>query len=293
MSIFDFKKRFSGDLKLEEIRKDFVNKINHFLFREINKRNYYEYPKLFEFICLQLSLNADDILREVNANNISYHYGGGDLIYPSPRYFTRDDFQITLLLIEIIYSYFSVFATDNYRKEEYLARINSAIEIAMDQPLSLGIVWRDGRFYPEGAKDLTEKLVSDVLVWLADFPKASSLYKNALDHYSQSLKDYIKRKDVISNAFQAVEELTRIFLKNDKAFDNNFEELVEKLKLNSHWKQILNRYKEISKEFGRHPGRAGNFIPDQEDTEAFLYLSGLLMRLMLEKLSKQIKEVKE
>jgi len=153
----------------------------------------------------------------------------------------------------------------------------------MSQPISLGISWRNGKFYPAEAKELSEKLIYEPLEWLKDYPKSELIFKNALDHYSKSLQDPIKRKDVISNSFQAVEELTRSFLNNDKSFDNNFSDLVETLKLNNHWRQILNRYKELSKEFGRHPGRE-EFIPEQSDTEAFLYLSGLIMRLVLEKL---------
>ena len=285
MSIFDFKKRFGRSVNIEEAKKDFVNKINYFLFQKINKRDYYEYPKLFAFICLQLSLNPEDIIQEVNRNNANYQYGSGEPIYPSIRYFTHDDFELTLLLIEVVYSYFSTIAKDYYKKDEYIEMINSSVQIAKSQPISLGVTWRGGKFYPEEAKELSEKLIYESLEWLRDYQKVRLIFKNALDHYSKSLQDSIKRKDVISNSFQAMEELTRIFLNNNKSFDNNFNDLVKKLKLNNHWRQILNRYKELSKEFGRHPGRK-DFIPEQSDTEAFLYLSGLIIRLILEKLKK-------
>ena len=131
-------------------------------------------------------------------------------------------------------------------------------------------------------EEFDEQLIVDVLKWLEKKPKIQLLFKNALDQYSQSLTDTIKRKDVVSNAFQAVEKLTEDFLESPKpSFDNNFNALCKKLDLHNEWNKIFNSYKELSKKFGRHAGDEIDFIPEKEDTEAFLYLSGLVMRLIL------------
>jgi hypothetical protein len=284
MSIFDFKKRFGESIEIEEMKKDFVNKISHFLFQEIDRHidncppDYpSSSPKLFNFLCLSLNINPSEVLNEHNRNPFA------DQIYIPPlKSFIRDNFETTLLIVEILYEYFQ--KSEEYGKEEWLKKINEIVILALNQPIFLGITWKNGKFYPEEAKELEEKLISDILTWLDQYPKIKLIFKNAMDHYSQSLQNPIKRRDVISNSFQAVEEITRVILKNDKSFDNNFNELVEKLNLNAYWKKILNYYKELSKEFGRHPGRDEEFIPEQSDAEAFLYLSGLLIRLTVEKL---------
>lgn len=281
MNVFDFKKRFGEDITLEEVKKDFVNKINYFLFQNINRSNYYNYPRLLHYISIGLSMDPADI-DILHSQNFAR---GLEDSFPEIDYFAKHDFKKTMIVVEILYSYFSSdLEHSESEKIRYLKMINNAVEVALVQPINMGISWKDGKFYPAGAKELNEKLISDVLSWLEDYEKVKLIYNNALEHYSKSLQDAIKRKDVISNALQAVEELTRILLQNDKAFDNNFKELTEKLSLNSHWSKILNNYKELSKEFGRHPGRGNEFIPEKSDTEAFLYLSGLVLRLILEKL---------
>jgi len=284
--IFDFHKRFGKTIDPEEVKRDFVNKVDHYLIEPLDERDGRDYSDyncaLFDFVAIEFNQNPSDIIRAYNRNNF-YSYGTHK---PSFKTFSQNDFERTLLLIEIFYDYFSGSGRNNrYDGEQWIKRIDTVTNIALNQPISLGVSWRDGKFYPEGVEEFDEKLIEDVIKWLESKPKISVLYKNALDHYSQSISDSVKRKDVISNAFQAVEQLTRGYLESKKSsFDNNFNALVDKLAINKEWKKIFNSYRELSKEFGRHAGSGDNFIPSQEDTEAFLYLSGLIMRLVLQKL---------
>lgn len=283
--IFDFNKRFGKTIDPEEVKRDFVNKVDHYLIEPLDERDGWHYSDhncaLFDFVAIEFNRNPSDIIRAHNRNNFSSY----DTYKPSFKTFSQNDFEKTLLLIEVFYDYFSGSGRNNcYDGEQWIKKINIVINIALNQPISLGISWRDGKFYPEGVEEFDEKLIEDVLKWLESKPKISVLYKNALDHYSQSINDPVKRKDVISNAFQAVEQLTREYLASPKpSFDNNFNALVDKLTIDKEWKKIFNSYRELSKEFGRHAGAGDDFIPNQEDTEAFLYLSGLIMRLILQK----------
>lgn len=282
--IFDFNKRFGKTIDLEEIKQDFVNKITYYLIEPLDKQNgpyYSDYNRgLFDFVSIEFNRNPTDVIRAYNKNPYAT-----ETCQPSFRIFTGDDFGKVLLLIEVFYDYFSGSRHNNhYGGEKWIDKINKVVSFVLSQPVSLGVSWRDGQFYPEGVEEFDEKLISDVLKWLGNRPKIHALYKNALDQYSQSLGGPIKRKDVINNSFQAVEKLTEEFLKSPKpSFDNNFNELIDKLSLDKEWKKILNSYRELSKEFGRHAGQKKDFIPSQEDTEAFLYLSGLVMRLVLQK----------
>lgn len=284
--IFDFNKRFGKTIDPEEVKCDFVNKVTHYLIEPLDERDGWHYSEhnsgLFNFVSIEFNRNPSDIIRAHNRNNFSSY----DTYKPSYKVFSQGDFEQTLLLIEIFFDYFSGSGRNNrYDGDQWIKRINAVVQIALNQPISLGVTWREGKFYPEGAEEFDEKLIEDVLKWLESKPKISVLYKNALDHYSQSISDPVKRKDVISNAFQAVEQLTREYLASPKlSFDNNFNALVDKLSIDKEWKKIFNSYRELSKEFGRHAGQTDEFIPTQEDTEAFLYFSGLIMRLILQKL---------
>lgn len=284
--IFDFKKRFGQTINPAEIRRDFVNKIKHHVIDPLDERVGWHYGEhsngtgLFNYVAMEFNQDPARIIHERNRDNFSAY----DTFRPSFNDFSNGDFEKTLILVEVLYDYLSRYGITGYSNENWTEKIEKVIRYALEQPISLGVSWRDGKFYPEGVEEFDEKLIEDVLEWLTDNPKVSVLYKNALYHYSQSLNDPIKRKDVISNAFQAVEQLTQEYLKSPKqSFDNNFNALVDKLVVDKEWKKIFNSYKELSKEFGRHAGKGSNFIPNQEDTEAFLYLSGLIMRLILQK----------
>ena len=278
--IFDFKKRFGLKIDVEDLKRDFVNKVNHMLIEPLDESVGFYYGSdnsLFDFVSIEFNINPSEIIREHNRNSYS-----SAAYRPPLTYFSSKEFRGTLLLTEVLYDYYR--RINSYGSKEWTDKINAVVQFALNQPASLGIVWRDGKFYPEGAEEFDEKLISDVLKWLESKPKIQALYKNALDNYSQSLSSEIKRKDVISNAFQAVEKLTQEFLESPKpSFDNNFNTLVDKLDIDKEWKKIFNSYRELSKEFGRHAGTKDSFIPTKEDTEAFLYLSGLIMRLILEK----------
>jgi hypothetical protein len=281
--IFDFNKRFGGTIDPEEVKRDFLNKINFLLIEPLDKRDGSYYSEFnsgfFDFVAMEFNENPTDIIGVYNRDR--RRYSSYEDLKPSFEYFSRRDFTKTLLLIEVFYDYFS---GNVYDGDHWTERIDKVVAAALNQPISLGVSWRDGKFYPEGAEEFDEKLVSEVLKWLEEKPKIQALFKNALDHYSGSISNPIKRKDVISNSFQAVEKLTQEYLESPKpSFDNNFNALVDKLDLEKEWKKIFNSYKELSKEFGRHAGSDDDFIPNQEDTEAFFYLSGLIIRLILEK----------
>lgn len=278
--LFDFKKRFGKTINVEEVKKNFVNKFTHLLIEPLERKVGMYYgdsgTSIFDFVALAFNEIPSEIISIHNQRRF-----GNEEYRPPFSYFTRNDFERTLLFIEVIYNYFR--ATREYDREQWLTDIDKAVAISLDQPISLGVSWREGKFYPEGAEEMDHKLILDVLKWLEKYPKSQALFNNALDHYSQSLADPIKRKDVISNSFQSLEKLTKDFLQTTKdSFDNNFGELVTRLNLDKKWVTIINSYKELSKEFGRHAGR-DDFIPEKEDTEAFLYLSGLIMRLILQK----------
>ena len=280
--IFDFNSRFGKSINPEEVKKDFINKVIHYLIEPLDKQLGWYYggsssgTEIFNFVAMEFNQNPTNIIDEHNRNNFDPY----SRYRPSFKIFSNENFEKTLLLIEVFYEYLLGHDVHGYGPEE----IDRIVVYSLSQPISIGVYWSDGKFYPEGAEEFDEKLVSDVLKWLESKPKIQALYKNALDHYSQSINGPIKRKDVVSNAFQAVEKLTKEYLQTQReSFDNNFNSLVDKLDLDKEWKKIFNSYKELSKEFGRHAGTGDKFIPTQEDTEAFLYLSGLIMRLILQK----------
>lgn len=131
-------------------------------------------------------------------------------------------------------------------------------------------------FYPSGANELDEKLVEEPLEWLADFPDEKPNYHRALVGYTNNRLD-----EVIGNCYLTIEGLARKFLSNAKTLDNNRDELIAKIGLSQEWKSLLKNFVNYANEFQRHASENRHSIKPAE-AEAFLYMTGLLVRLILE-----------
>lgn len=144
------------------------------------------------------------------------------------------------------------------------------------------IFWKEGKFYKAGAEELDEALIKDNLEWLSDFPEVKLQYNNTLDHFKESIENISARKDAITNAYSSIEKLTQKILNNKKNFDKNSGELVDYLKLPAEYKNIVHYYKQIANQYSsRHAGSEFSHA----ETEAFIYMTGLFMRLIIQKSS--------
>ncbi|MFH0829095.1 MAG: hypothetical protein V1907_02855 [Candidatus Kerfeldbacteria bacterium] len=273
MGVFDFATRLGIGVNAGELKNDYIVQFSHHLFDVIDQQIgwYYERGTIFDDICLCLSLQPSEVIALYNRQKVFVNDPDSR---PSINSLINHDFHNTLKVIEKVYSRFP-----SYKKT-----IDNINKVQIEILSRLGLAWRKGRYFLVGDQTLDVHLIKETIEMIRENIKSSTLYKNALNNYSLSLNDPVKRKDAIINAYQAVEELSKKIV-GEKYFDRHFEELVTKLKLNDYWKNILHYYRELSKEFGRHSGR-DEFIPEQEDTEAFLYLSGLLLRLISQKVEK-------
>jgi hypothetical protein len=164
----------------------------------------------------------------------------------------------------------------NKRASDHLQkRIALAIEESI---LELGIVYREGKFYRAGARELDQTLVVETLDWLKAFPIAKNAFDEALREYLR--KDYA---DAITKCYSALESLTKEFLQKDKGLDKLIPELLSKLSLSDQWKGILVHFCNYAHEFGsRHGKRDGAKVrkPIAYEVEAYIYQTGLVMRLI-------------
>jgi hypothetical protein len=220
-----------------------------------------------------MGINADDLISEAN----SFNYGSSRII-PRLRELTHDDFMETLKVLMSLY---------DVLRPENLEKLNGSIELALaNAATDLGVRWKDGVFYPSGAKELDEKLINDNLDFLRAWPEVRAQFSTALTHFRNSLENVAARKDAITNAYSAIERLTRAVLGNDKNFENNSNALVDFLELPGEYKNIVHYYKQIAHQYSsRHAGSEFSHA----ETEAFIYLTGLLMRLIAEKAPREAK----
>ncbi|MDD5547494.1 MAG: hypothetical protein PHN74_01145 [Candidatus Pacebacteria bacterium] len=269
MSLKEFNKIFGikNDPQEEEVR--FVNRINQTMFRAIRHNPHPDdYESLIRSICYKLGINPNDFIKvDKYADRINIADLGS---------LSKNDFRETLKIIVLLYETVS----SNNTKE----LINRYVELALAAAtIELGIRWKDGMFYRSGAKELDKKLINDNLDWLHICSDARTLFGTALEHFNKSITDDTARKDTITNSYSSIEALAQKVLNNKKTFENNLNDLMSFLDLPREYSNIFNGYKQIAHGFSsRHPGS----IPSHIETEAFIYMTGLLMRLISEKYNK-------
>ena len=136
--------------------------------------------------------------------------------------------------------------------------------------------WKEGFFYPSGAEELDAALVEEAVTWLKDYPNERKDYAAALQYYTKGTE----LSDVIENCYTAVEGGVRQVLGNKKTLDNNKDELLKKLDLSDGWNAILANYITYAHDY-RHASEERHEIKKQE-AEAYLYMTGLIIRLVIE-----------
>lgn len=278
----DFRKRMGLDGEsVETLKQRFLNRVNVALFRWIEDA---EGIKFFDenFIWWISTQLGEGWGRYVKQNEHMGNYYSNLTL----QQMAAGDFTKTLEIIEKLREYLEQgLAQEIYgryyhdpAKTVNLRLFDRKMEgIMLLSGSKIGVFWNDGKFYPAGAKELDAALISDPLDWLEKYPRTRAQFLTALKHYEASTTDPSTRKDAITNAYTAMECLAQEHLSNNRNFDKNSNDLVEKIGLPSEYKNIVHYYKLIANEYSsRHAGSEVSLA----EVEAFIYLTGLLLRLV-------------
>jgi hypothetical protein len=194
-------------------------------------------------------------------------------------YATGEDFYHFLISLEALYSGFGKYIPDKQLVLE--AIIKSAISKSEGD---LSIEWNKGEFWPSGAKLLDEVLVNDSLRWLSNQKYIDVLkpFEKGLRHLFEAQNKAESLKDVVTEMYEALEALAKVFLGNNKDLSGNREAFVSANKLSSYYKKLLSDYIDYSNEY-RHPPEIGKKrVPlSTIEVEAFVYITGLFIRLSI------------
>ncbi len=265
-----FNEVFGLEDRLEDERKRFVERVNQFIFHEMDtvKCSSFNYQTLFECVCFELGVNAHDF-KQRRFGSVAFE----KYLPASIRTLTRDDFTKTLLLLCILYIHVQ-YGSDAGQGQQWLSE---NIELALSRcSCDIGVRWKEGFFYPAGAEELDKSLVEETLTWLSEYP-------NERKDYQAALRIYLAGEplpDVIRNCYSGVEGVVRNVLGNEKTLDNNRDELLARMTLSDGWKSLLANYIKYAHDY-RHASKERHDITKQE-TEAYLYMTGLIIRLVIE-----------
>lgn len=254
-----FHKRFNIDLDVEEAIRRFQNRV-------------------FSIVPLiTMQAWADDVyIHRKIAIKLGEAYYEGFNVGP----FLQQDFLTCLRALEATYE-----ALPEREKRQLSAMLG---EVTLMSEIDIGIRWKDGVFLRCGAQLLDEELVNQPLHWLLE-PQ----YKDVLQPFKKGLSDFLQSqsnperlRDTVRDMYEALENMARIVCGNDQNLKANAEQFVSGLGLSPHYSKILKEHTEYAHVF-RHAPKQGKTrgLPSTQEVEAFIYTTGLFLRLAIEKLA--------
>jgi hypothetical protein len=159
----------------------------------------------------------------------------------------------------------------------------SAITTILGQAeTDLGIRWENDNFLPSGSPLLDQELVNHVLGSMALQEGVLIPFRKGLDHFLRSTNKPELLSDAITDMYEALEAQGKITARNDKDLSSNAELFISRLGVSNEYKPILKAYISYANEF-RHAAEKGKKKepPSRKETESFLYLTGLFLRLAI------------
>jgi len=173
------------------------------------------------------------------------------------------------------------------RSEWLVGEIAKAISLT-EMDLGIRFDSNKGVFKQSGAKLLDERLVNEELRWLSEnqYTKVYEPFEKGLRFLLEARNDSIKLQDVVTDLYEALEAFARIVCQKPKRRLGQLVDIfINELNLNQSYKKILKEYIDYACKF-RHPE---DDRPDYDyaEVEAFVYLTGLFIRLGIQKIQKK------
>lgn len=164
-------------------------------------------------------------------------------------------------------------------------RLNKIVQDLLDlSEIDLGIRWSDGRFLPEGAQLLDDRLVNDSLQFLRGkrFETVLMPFEKSLGHLLSARKEPSHLHDAVTDAYEALEAMTKISAGNDKDLSANRELFIRRVNASDEYKKLLVDYVDYGCRF-RHAATPDKPKPaiTYREAESFIYLTGIFIRLAM------------
>jgi hypothetical protein len=258
--IKDFNERFSLSSTIEDEQNKFVERVITFLNHYVEKfLNFESYKALFHTVCIQFGKNPKDYTIDLRG-----YVSLSDLEKVSGK-----EFLSILKLWTAVRTYYSHEPTLRSLFDDAIIPIINKSEI------DLKIKYSDGQFYPVKDEFLDNNLIESPLHLLRSYRDEAKDFGLALQNHNSGNK-----YGIVENCYKCVEGLSRKILNNNQTLIDNKTELLKRFSGSGYWRKILANYIDYGNTYGRHASSDRHSIIEKE-SEAYLYLTGLLIRLIL------------
>ena len=141
---------------------------------------------------------------------------------------------------------------------------------------------QDGEFiFPKGARELDDKLVTEPLQWLAEYPEARTAWIKALKAYADATDK--NASDCADSFRKALEQFFREFFGGEKSLENYKSEYGKFMKdhgipaeLSNSFEKVLNQYTTYMNNYAKHGNGTLKIA-----LEYIMYQTGSLIRFLI------------
>lgn len=254
-----FHERFKISVSTEEAKQRFVNRV----YNEIFTRFYFGLPGVIREEMERSLLTILGLRQDYDAPSALLAY-------------VKHEFWNNVQAVEALYKV--AFAMG------YGPPLRDSIQGILNlSECDIGIRWHDGHFLPSGSPVLDEKLVNEVLGCLADekYSGVKVAFEKGLHHFLQSIGKPQFHSDVVTEMYEALEALAKVFC-GDKDLSKNAEKFLSLIKAPDEYKPILKAYIAYGNTV-RHAGKDGQPKANltRKEIESFVYMTGLFIRFAI------------
>jgi hypothetical protein len=119
------------------------------------------------------------------------------------------------------------------------------------------------------------------LHWLRDarYENVLKPFEKGLKHWMEASKDPTRHGDVVTDMYEALEAIAKIVTRRDADLAGNREKFASELRLPEQYTRMLKEYIDFGCKYRHSPGvTEPREYPSEQDTEAFMYMTGLFVR---------------
>jgi hypothetical protein len=256
----EFHSRFKIEVPVSEARRRFVN-------RALNR--------VFERFMLDLD-NHREAKREIVSALGDRFYDHKDV-----SQYIGENFHSCLLALQALYD---IIPWDSEaRLDELIHQLIAEAETDVD------VRWRDGTFYPAGARELDEELVNFNLDWLEEQGLDTVLapFRKGLRHFLEAQSRPELLHDVITDMYESFEAMIKLVTGRSRADLGSRKEFLDRfggiglLSLTKEYGEYAHSFRHSEDPVNRR------VAPTEAEVEAFVYLTGLFLRLSSHMISRE------
>lgn len=269
MNFIDYRKKLGIGFENDKVKEMFFNRIIGFLENDSRIQNQMTEKEYFDF-CFQIGNKPYDNVYDKSV------WDSIITIFKYNRQSIKEFLSYYIFYVNCQVDYES----KEYTKEQLIEVICSCLELS-NIPYDLIKEKQNYFIFPKGAEELDQALVSEVLIWLEDYPLSHKAFIKAIKEYSKMKDD--NASDVADLFRKSLETFFQEFFNSSKTLENIKSEYGNYMKskgvpkdLSNNFKNLLQSYANFMNGYAKHHDKTNKNV-----LEYIMYQTGNIIRLVI------------